>query len=118
MIVTAGHADKNCTVISLSHSGCTRPVVEAVEIAKKRDVFIAGITNYRRSLLAENVDALLLTACPERRVHIAQSNSMVAQSTILHSLYLLAASRADGRLQDVVNRINDSIERKLREPRK
>ncbi len=114
MFVTAGHADKNCTIIALSHSGYTWHVVEAIAIARKRKVFTVGITNYRGSLLAENVDALLLTACPERRVHIAQSNSMVAQSTLLRSLYLLAASRADGKLQDVVNRINDSVEGKLR----
>ncbi len=114
MFVTAGHADKNCTIIALSHSGCTRPVVEAIAAARKREVFSVGITNYRGSLLAENVDVLLLTACPERRVHIAQSNSMVAQSTLLRSLYLLAASKADGRMQDVVNKINDSVDEKLR----
>jgi len=118
MIVIAGHAGKNCTIVALSHSGCTRPVVEAVSVARERAVFTVGITNYRGSLLAENVDALLLTACPERKVHIAQSNSMVAQSTILRSLYLLTASRANSRLQDVVNGINEIVEKKLRAQKK
>lgn len=114
MIVTAGHADRNYNIIALSHSGATREVLEATEIAKSNGSFTIGITNYSRSPLAVLVDVLLLTACPERRVHFAQSNSMVAQSTILRSIYILAAARSDRAVERRVNLIEERVNGRLR----
>jgi len=114
MIVTAGHADKKCNIIALSHSGATREVIEAAEIAKERGAFIIGITNYSKSPLAGLADAILLTACPERRVHFAQSNSMVAQSTLIRALYILAAARSTSDVVKRVNTIERNVHRRLR----
>lgn len=114
MIVTAGHADDKCNIIALSHSGSTTPVIEAAEIAKSNNAFVIGITNYRKSPLAGLADAVLLTACPERQVHFAQSNSMVAQSTLLRSLYILAASKSRGIAEKRVNSIEKDVKSRLR----
>jgi DNA-binding MurR/RpiR family transcriptional regulator len=114
MIVKAGYADGGYNIVGLSHSGATKPVVEATEVAKYNGAFTIGITNYDRSPLARMVDVLLLTACPERRVHFAQSNSMVAQSTILRALYILAASKSRGLVEDRVNSIEKNVNYRLR----
>jgi DNA-binding MurR/RpiR family transcriptional regulator len=53
------------------------------------------------------VDLVLLTACHERRMHFAQSDSMVSQLTIIRALYMLAASRSG---EKTVKNVND-IER-------
>jgi DNA-binding MurR/RpiR family transcriptional regulator len=114
MIVTAGHAQKTYNIIALSHSGNTVPVVDAVNIAKSSGAFIIGITNYNRSQVAHLSDVILLTACPERRVHFARSNSMVAQSTILRSLYILAAAKSEKGVGERVNNIESNVNSRLR----
>jgi DNA-binding MurR/RpiR family transcriptional regulator len=114
MIVTAGHAQPAHNIIALSHSGSTVPVINAVNIARSNKAFIIGITNYSKSLIAQLSEVVLLTACPERRVHFAQSNSMVAQSTILRSLYILAAARNGKGVGERVDDIEASVNARLR----
>jgi DNA-binding MurR/RpiR family transcriptional regulator len=91
--VTAGHAGPGSVIVCLSHSGKTKSVIEAAGVGKKNRAFIVGVTNYGKSPLAELADISLLTSCHERRMHFAQSNSMVAQLTIIRVLYILTASR-------------------------
>ena len=114
MLVTAEHAEHGYTVVALSHSGLTAPVVNAASIARSHGACIVGVTNYRRSPLAEVSDVLLLTACPERRVHVVRSNSIVAQSTILRALYMLAAVRSRKGVEQSVGRIEDHVSALLR----
>jgi DNA-binding MurR/RpiR family transcriptional regulator len=114
MIVTAGHAHGDCNIITLSHSGSTQPVIEATKKAKSNGAFVACVTNYSESPLAGLADILLLTACPERRVHFAQSNSMVAQSTIVRSLYILVASRSKEPVIKRVGKIERDVKARLR----
>ncbi len=91
--VTAGHAGPGSVIVCLSHSGRTKSVIEAAGVGKKSRALIIGVTNYGKSPLAELADIPLLTSCHERRMHFAQSNSMVAQLTIIRVLYILTASR-------------------------
>jgi DNA-binding MurR/RpiR family transcriptional regulator len=114
MLVTAEHAGSRYTVIALSHSGLTAPVVNAANIARSHGACIVGVTNYRNSPLAEVADVLLLTACPERGVHVVRSNSIVAQSTILRALYMLAAVRSKRGVEQSVGRIEDHVSTLLR----
>lgn len=114
MIITAGHADESYNIVALSHSGSTRPVLQAAEIARAKGAFLIGITNYGKSSLASLADITLLTACPEHRVHFAQSNSMVAQSTILRALYILVTSQSRGieeRVNEIERDVNDNLRR-------
>jgi DNA-binding MurR/RpiR family transcriptional regulator len=107
MIVSAGHANEKTVIIGLSHSGRTKSVVDAVKIGRGKGAFTAGVTNYASSPLSSAADLVLLTACHERRMHFAQSDSMVSQLTIIRTLYMLAASRS---AQKTVKNVND-IER-------
>jgi DNA-binding MurR/RpiR family transcriptional regulator len=105
MIVSAGHAREKTVIVGLSHSGRTKSVIDAVTIGRRRGAFTAGVTNYAASPLASSVDFALLTACRERRMHFAQSDSMVAQLTILRALYILCASRSGETTAKNVNEI-------------
>jgi len=114
MIVSAGHSNPDYNILALSHTGATSPVIEAVEIARSNGAFTVGITNYSSSPLANSVDVVLLTACPERRVHFAQSNSMIAQFTIIRSIYIIAAVRSNREIGERVNFIEESVNTRLR----
>jgi len=114
MLVSAGHVRQDHVVVGLTHTGRTRAVLEAVRQARENGAYAVGITNYPRSPLREVVDSLLITACQEPRVHVAQSNSMVAQLAILRALFVLVASRSDEAVVQEVQNIEGSVQRSLR----
>ena len=114
MIVSAGHSDEKTVIVGLSHSGCTREVIESIKIAKSNGAFTSAITNYKKSPLAGIADLVLFTACHERRVHFAQSNSMVSQLTIIHALYVLTASKSRDSIIKKVNIIEENVKKDLR----
>lgn len=104
MMMASGHLTGEDAAIGVSHSGATKTVVEAVRFAGERGAVTVAITNYRISALAKISTFVLETACYEGRVHFAQSNSMVAQMTILNAMYLLAATFAS---EEVIKEVND-----------
>lgn len=114
MLVGAGHAQPGQVMVGISHTGRTRSVVDALEIAGENGAVTVGITNYRASPLADTARLVLLTACYEGRVHIAQSNSIIPQVAIINILYLLAASRSAREVQERLERIEQSVRNHLR----
>ena len=114
MLVSAGHARPGHVVIGLTHTGRTRAVLEAVRQARTNGAFTVGITNYPRSPLCELAHTALITACRELRVHVAQSNSMVAQLAILRALFVLVAARSDESVVREVQNIEGSVQSHLR----
>jgi DNA-binding MurR/RpiR family transcriptional regulator len=89
-------------------------VVESLSIAREQGASTVGITNYASSPLAKTVETTLVTACHEHRVHFAQSNSMVAQLTLIRALYILVASRCGDEVTQEVDRIEENVKRSLR----
>lgn len=114
MVIAAGHSKKGTLIFGLSHSGRTKPVVESIIIGKKNKAFTIGITNYRNALLASNVDILLPTSSHERNLHFAQSDSMVAQLTILRTIYILIASREIDMLAKKLDTIESYVRNLIR----
>ena len=114
MLVSAGHMGQHQALIGLSHTGATRAVVDALRIARERKAFTVAITNYASSPLAGTAMVTLTTSCHEHRVHFAQSNSMVAQLTLIRALYILVASRSSAAVAQKVDRIEESVKRNLR----
>jgi len=114
MLVCSGHKHSGDIFICISHSGRQKQVIEAAELAQKNGGYIVGMTNYPESKLASFSDVVLLTACHERSVHFAMSNSMVAQLTLLRAIYILLASKSDITLIDEVSGIETMVNKNLR----
>lgn len=114
MLVCAGHARPEDVFVCISHTGKTKVIIEAASIAKENGAFIVAITNYAESPLALAADIVLQTASHERKIHFAQSNSMVAQLTIIRALYILVASQGSNRTITKINAIEESVDRGLR----
>ena len=60
------------------------------------------------------VGFLLLTACHEREVHFAQSNSMAAQLTLIRALYIILASRTKDEEIEEIGGIEKIVNSNLR----
>ncbi len=114
MAICSGHMDPKGVAVGISHTGRNRAVLESIQTATRRGAVTVALTNYRESALAEAAKYVLETACYEGRVHFAQSNSMVAQITMLNALYLLTASRSSEEVINEVDEIEKSCQRSLR----
>lgn len=60
--VSASMLNKNCLVIAISSSGCTKEILDAAELAKSNGVPIISIVGNKFSPLAQLSDDVLLTA--------------------------------------------------------
>jgi RpiR family transcriptional regulator, carbohydrate utilization regulator len=114
MMVCAGHTNKGDVFICISHTGRQKQLIEAAGTAQANGAMIIGITNYGESPLAVLADMNILTACHERQVHFAQSNSMVAQLTLIRALYILIASKSAERIINKVGTIESIVNKNLR----
>lgn len=111
ILVCAGHIREGDCAMGISHSGTTKAVIEALHMAREKGAFVSCITNYAGSPITAEADAAMVTACYEGRVHIAQSNSVIAQLGILQALYIICASKVP---RDAVARVNE-IEKLIRQ---
>lgn len=75
-------------VITFSHSGSTRDVVEATATAKRQGAKVAIITNRRRSPLAKHADLILLTAADETPFGSGGVPTVIAQLSVVDALFV------------------------------
>jgi DNA-binding MurR/RpiR family transcriptional regulator len=74
---------------AISHSGDTKLVVTALELAKEAGAQTACITNYAGSAITRVADITLLTASKETIFRTSATSSRIAQLSVLDTLYTL-----------------------------
>ncbi|MGE4283478.1 MAG: MurR/RpiR family transcriptional regulator [Clostridia bacterium] len=89
--IASTYLKKNDTVFAISHSGSSKDVVSAAEIAKKNGATVISLTNIGRSPLYNIADIQLCTASNETRYRILALSSRAAQMTIIDVIYTLIA---------------------------
>lgn len=85
--IAASQLKNNDVAIGISHSGSSRDIVEALEIAKKNDAKTISITNHGKSPIIKQSDCVLSTASDETQYSILGLNSRIAQLAIVDALY-------------------------------
>lgn len=79
-------------VVGISHTGQSATIVEALQRARKKGARTVSLSNYPRSPLATEATYRLPTAFHEHRINAAISSSIVAQLSVIHSLYFILGS--------------------------
>lgn len=79
--------------IAISHSGSSKDIVDATEIAKKNGAVVICLTSVGNTPLGELADIHLDTASRETKYHIVALSSRISQYTIIDSLYSALAMR-------------------------
>lgn len=92
-IIIAAGLTKEDVAIGISHSGSSRDVVEALEVAKSRDATTICITNYGHSPVTKVADIKLFTASEETRYRIIGLSSRIAQLGIIDAIYIYVSLR-------------------------
>ncbi len=85
--IISSHVDKNTVAIGISHSGASRDIVEALEIAKSKNATTICITNYGNSPILSVSDIHLFTQSEETKTSILAMSSRIAQLAIFDAIY-------------------------------
>lgn len=102
--IIASHLGKDCVALGISHSGSSKDVVEALELAHLRGAFTIAITNYGSSPITNHADLTLFTRSEETRHSILGMSSRIAALAILDAIYTAIVIRADKRsVQEIYN---------------
>lgn len=113
-LVISATLSKNDLAIGISHTGKTKPVCEALVLAKKQGAKTICITNYIGSPITKNADICLYTALREKKVSTATMSSRIAQLAIIDAIYILTAIKKYRNILPTIERVNREVDNKLR----
>ena len=85
--IAASHTNKNSVIIGISHSGCSRDIIQALETAKENGATTIAITNFGKSPIDKVSDILLHTVSDETNYRILGLSSRIAQLAIIDTIY-------------------------------
>ena len=85
--IASAHTDENCVVIGISHSGKSKDIVQAMQIAKANGAKTVALTDYGKSPIDKASDLLLHTVSDETNYRILGLNSRIAQLAIVDAIY-------------------------------
>lgn len=114
--VDACWLSKRDVAVAVSHTGESRPTVEAIRLAHESGAETVAITNFPNSILASNVTHLLLTATGQQAVSPSTTMmvSRLAQLAVVDALYALVALERTKQVGAPVDRIDIAVEANLR----
>lgn len=85
--IAASHLAAGDLAIGISHSGSSKDIVEALEIAAERGAETISITNRGKSPIVKKSSVALFTSSDETEHSILGLNSRIAALTIIDTLY-------------------------------
>lgn len=85
--IVASHLDDSTVAIGISHSGSSKDIVEALQLAKTRNATTICITNYGNSPILSVSDIRLFTQAEETKRSILAMSSRIAQLAIFDAIY-------------------------------
>lgn len=88
-IDTANFTQKGDVVFAISHSGSSRAVVEAAQLAKKLGASIISLSDISRSPLKDLADISLSVMSEENKFNLYAPSSKIAEYSIVDVLYSL-----------------------------
>ena len=85
--IAAAHTNEQCVVIGISHSGASKDVLQAMEIAKQNGATTVSITGYKKSPIDKASDISLHTVSDETNYRILGLSSRIAQLALIDAVY-------------------------------
>jgi DNA-binding MurR/RpiR family transcriptional regulator len=96
-------------VIGISHTGTTTDTIDAVRLARRNGATSIVVTNFARSPLGQEADAILETAARETTFRSGAMSSRIAQLAVIDFLFVAVASRAFGETVDALERTRAAV---------
>lgn len=86
-VIAAAHTNENCVVIGFSHSGSSKDIVQALDVAKSKNATTIAVTNYGKSPIVKVSDIILNTVSDETNYSILGLKSRIAALSIVDAIY-------------------------------
>ncbi len=103
---------KNDVALGISHSGASRDVVDALEIARKGGSTVIAITNFSPSPITRVADVVLLTASAETPLGGEVLTSRIAQLCVIDLLSVAVAVRLGESCLQYIEKASEAIRKK------
>ncbi len=110
-VIAAAHTDERCVVIGFSHSGSSKDIVQALELAKSRGATTIAVTNYGKSPIDKVSDVILSTVSDETNYSILGLKSRIASLAIVDAIYSWLVCRLP-RSKEKINETESALQRK------
>lgn len=101
---------KKDAAVVISHSGRNKDTLLIAQKLKENGVKVIAITAFSDSLLAKNADLVLLSLAEEINFRSESMSSLIAQITIIDTLFTLVGSQLSAPTQNVVDTMRNVIE--------
>ena len=85
--IAVSHTDDKSVVMGISHSGRSKDIVQALQIAKENGATTVSLTNFSNSPLNKVSDYTLYTVSDETNYRILGLSSRIAQLAIIDTIY-------------------------------
>ena len=109
-LMEAARLTEQDVLLMISHSGNTRTLYRAAQIARERGAFLVAVTNYPLSPIAKIADEVLLTAAFLKNPYNETMAKRIPQLCIIEALYISLLQREDGQYADVLREANRELE--------
>lgn len=100
---------KDCAFV-ISHTGRNKDTMELINVLKKNDVPIIGITSYAGSPLAQASDIALISISEETFYRPEAISSVVSQLSIIDTLFLIYGIKMKTKAQKSIDKVREIIQ--------
>lgn len=111
-IILASHLSEKDAVLAISHSGSSKDIIEALQVAQSCGAKTISISNYGKNPIDKYSDICLHTASDETQFRNLGLSSRIAQLAIIDTMYLYIAMRRDKSALAAINKVESALQTK------
>jgi RpiR family carbohydrate utilization transcriptional regulator len=108
-VMAASLLEKGDVVVGISHSGSSRDIIEALELAREKGATTIGLTHYAKSPIDKVLDIKLCTASNETFYRTESTSSRIAQLSIIDALFIGVSLRNPQKAIDNIQSTREAI---------
>lgn len=108
-VILASHLCEKDVVLAISHSGASKDIIEALEVASSCGAKTISISNYGKTPIEKYTDICLHTASDETQFRTLALSSRIAQLAIIDTMYLYIAMRRDKSALAAINKVEGAL---------
>lgn len=112
MSIACANADEHTLVVAISHSGESRDILDAVELAKQNKGKVVALTSYTRSSVTKLADFVLPSSSNETKFRSDAMVSRILQLVIIDILYVTIVLKLGSKGIDTVNKSRLAVAKK------
>lgn len=110
--IVASHLDERTVAIGVSHSGSSRDIVDALQLAKNNNATTVCITNYGNSPILSVSDIRLFTQAEETKRSILAMSSRIAQLALFDAIYTYVVVNKDKQSLEAIYNTESALKNK------